>query len=113
MTCGYDAENQLLPIAYALVDEESFPTWGWFMRWLRIEVIGNKFMCIVSDRHIGIKKYSKIHMVVGTRKATSAFTDCVHSTSPRSSSTKLGQLPLEGPVTGDPVIDSAQRQETS
>ena len=26
------------------------------MRWLRIEVIGNKEMCVVSDRHMGIKK---------------------------------------------------------
>jgi len=56
IACGYDAENQLLPLAFALVGEESFQTWGWFMRWLRLEVIGNKFMCVVSDRHMGIKK---------------------------------------------------------
>jgi hypothetical protein len=56
MACGYDAENQLLPLAFALVEEERFETWGWFMRWLRFEVIGPKFMCVVSDRHMGIKK---------------------------------------------------------
>ena len=57
MACGYDAENQLFPLAFALVEEERFETWGWFMRWLRQEVIGfNRFMCVVSDRHMGIKK---------------------------------------------------------
>jgi len=57
MACGYDAENQLLPLAFALVEKESFQSWGWFMRWLRSEVIGfARFMCVVSDRHMGIKK---------------------------------------------------------
>ena len=57
IACGYDAENQLLPLAFALVEKESSQTWGWFMRWLRQEVIGfGRFMCVVSDRHKGIKK---------------------------------------------------------
>jgi len=57
MACGYDAENQLLPLAFALVEKENFDNWGWFMRWLRYEVIGlNRFMCVISDRHGGIKK---------------------------------------------------------
>ncbi|XP_078161847.1 uncharacterized protein LOC144557190 [Carex rostrata] len=60
IACGYDAENQLLPLAFGLVQEESFENWGWFMRWLRQEVIGfGRFMCVVSDRHLGIRKVFK------------------------------------------------------
>ena len=60
MACAYDAENQLLPLAFALVEKESFESWGWFMRWLRQEIIGfRKFMGVVLDRHKGIKKVFK------------------------------------------------------
>lgn len=56
MACMYDAENQLLPLAFAIVEKESADNWGFFMRWLRLEVIGNNsFFCVISDRHLGIK----------------------------------------------------------
>ncbi|TVU18456.1 hypothetical protein EJB05_34558, partial [Eragrostis curvula] len=56
IACGYDAENRLLPIAFAIVEKEDSDNWGWFMRWLRNEVIGvGKFMCVISDRHKAIK----------------------------------------------------------
>ena len=44
---GYDAENQLLPLAFGIVEKESLENWGWFMRWLRYEVIKDekKNMC--------------------------------------------------------------------
>jgi hypothetical protein len=33
MVCGYDAEQQLLPLAFAVVaGEESVANWGWFMQ---------------------------------------------------------------------------------
>ncbi|XP_078157435.1 uncharacterized protein LOC144553210 [Carex rostrata] len=54
---GYDAENQLIPLAFGLVENEDFENWGWFMKWVREFVIGrNRYMCVVSDRHKGIKK---------------------------------------------------------
>ncbi len=40
IACGYDANNQLLPLAFAIVEKEDSANWGWFMRWLRSEVIG-------------------------------------------------------------------------
>lgn len=55
MACGYDAENQLIPLAFALVEKEDLENWGWFMNWLRREVIGPGKMCVLSDRHKGIK----------------------------------------------------------
>ncbi|BAT03054.1 Os07g0661150 [Oryza sativa Japonica Group] len=48
IACGYDAENRLLPLAFAIVEKEDSDNWGWFMRWLRKEVIGfGNFMCVV------------------------------------------------------------------
>ena len=56
VACGYDAENQLLPLAFAIVEKEHSDTWGFFMRWLRLEVIGDgRFFCVISDRHLAIK----------------------------------------------------------
>ncbi|XP_078151905.1 uncharacterized protein LOC144547193 [Carex rostrata] len=56
MACGYNAENQLLPLAFAIVQKENEDNWGWFLHWLRINVIGvNIFVCVISDQHKGIK----------------------------------------------------------
>ena len=56
IACGYDANNQLIPLAFAIVEKEDSTNWGWFMRWLRKEVIGyGKFMCVISDWHKAIK----------------------------------------------------------
>jgi hypothetical protein len=56
IACGYDAENKLLPLAFAIVEKEDSDNWEWFMRWLRKEVIGfGKFVCVISDRHKAIK----------------------------------------------------------
>ena len=55
MACGYDAENQLIPLAFGLVKKENLKNWGWFMYFLRQEVVGPNRFCIISDRHKGIK----------------------------------------------------------
>jgi MULE transposase domain len=55
---GYDADNQLLPFAFGLIEKENISNWGWFMRWLRREVIGDgnkRKICVISDRHAAIK----------------------------------------------------------
>jgi len=53
---GYDAENQLMPLAFGLAEVENIENWGWFMRWLRREIVGNnKKICVISDRHAAIK----------------------------------------------------------
>jgi hypothetical protein len=41
MACDYDAEQQLLSLAFVVVaSEESVANLGWFMQWLRKEVVG-------------------------------------------------------------------------
>ncbi|XP_050284487.1 uncharacterized protein LOC126724166 [Quercus robur] len=53
-----DANQKVLPIAFAVVDKESGASWGWFLECLRTSierVIENKDICIISDRHKGIK----------------------------------------------------------
>jgi hypothetical protein len=56
MTRGYDAEQQLLPIVFAVVaDEKNVANRGWFMYWLRKEVIGLDKIIVISDQHLGIR----------------------------------------------------------
>jgi hypothetical protein len=31
MAYGYDAENQLIPLTFALIEKENIENWGWFM----------------------------------------------------------------------------------
>ncbi|KAJ1702457.1 hypothetical protein LUZ63_002236 [Rhynchospora breviuscula] len=58
--CGYDPEQQLLPLAFALVRTENEQCWGWFMNFLRRQVIGEgRKFCVVSDRHWGIRNAFK------------------------------------------------------
>jgi MULE transposase domain len=56
MACGYDAEQQLLPFAFAVVtDEKSVANWGWFMQWLRKEVVSPGKITVISDQHLSIR----------------------------------------------------------
>ncbi|KAL3502551.1 hypothetical protein ACH5RR_037000 [Cinchona calisaya] len=50
-----DANNQILLVAYAIVDEEIIQSRGWFMEQLRHHVVRDlETVCIISDRHRGI-----------------------------------------------------------
>jgi MULE transposase domain len=56
MACGYDAENKLIPLAFGIVEAKNMNNWGWFMRWVRNEVIQfNMKIYVIFDRHRGIK----------------------------------------------------------
>jgi MULE transposase domain len=57
MICGYDAEQQLLPLAFAVVaGKESMTNWGWFMQWLRKEVVSPSKITVILDQHLGIRR---------------------------------------------------------
>ena len=53
-----DANNKVFPLAFAIMDCELGSSWGWFLECLRDtigDVIPAEGICIISDRHIGIK----------------------------------------------------------
>ncbi|XP_075095112.1 uncharacterized protein LOC142173424 [Nicotiana tabacum] len=55
-----DAEGQILPLAYAIVDSENDALWEWFFVQF-IETYGQREgMCIVSDKHDGIWRATSI-----------------------------------------------------
>ncbi|KAK4408145.1 hypothetical protein Sango_0395500 [Sesamum angolense] len=52
-----DGNQQVLPLAFAIVDEETYPSWKWFLQQLSRHVIrGRPRMCLISDRHSGLIK---------------------------------------------------------
>ncbi|KAL0376571.1 UNVERIFIED_CONTAM: hypothetical protein Scaly_0774700 [Sesamum calycinum] len=52
-----DGNQQVLPLAFAVVDEETYPSWEWFLQQLSRHVIrGRRGMCLISDRHGGLIK---------------------------------------------------------
>ena len=52
---SYDTNNKLVPLAFALVEKENNESWGWFLRLVRIHVVGpGREVGVISDRHQGI-----------------------------------------------------------
>jgi hypothetical protein len=52
---GADPEDQLLPLAFAIVRKEDTASWSWFLRLVREVVIGpERDVCVISDRHADI-----------------------------------------------------------
>ncbi|XP_038721994.1 uncharacterized protein LOC120014144 [Tripterygium wilfordii] len=51
---GYDADNGLFSLCFAIVDEESADNWGWFIACIRSYVTDRRGICVLSDRHAGI-----------------------------------------------------------
>ncbi|KAL0299370.1 UNVERIFIED_CONTAM: hypothetical protein Sradi_6596800 [Sesamum radiatum] len=52
-----DGNQQVLHLAFAVVDEETYPSWKWFLQQLSRHVIrGRRGMCLISDRHGGLIK---------------------------------------------------------
>ncbi|KAL0463278.1 UNVERIFIED_CONTAM: hypothetical protein Slati_0215400 [Sesamum latifolium] len=51
-----DANQQILPIAFALVDEESVASWRWFLEMLAKHLMldDDDRICLISDRHSGL-----------------------------------------------------------
>ncbi|KAL9680794.1 hypothetical protein QQ045_012573 [Rhodiola kirilowii] len=51
---GLDANNDILPLGFALVESENTASWKWFMSCIREGVTQRVGLCVVSDRHAGI-----------------------------------------------------------
>ncbi|KAL2237473.1 UNVERIFIED_CONTAM: hypothetical protein Sindi_0939000 [Sesamum indicum] len=57
ITAAMDGNQQVLPLAFAIVDEESLLSWKWFLRQLNRHIIrGRRGICLISDRHAGITR---------------------------------------------------------
>ena len=55
MAIAADANNRLLPIAYALVESENKDSWLWFLSCVKMGVVKErKGVCIISDRNTGL-----------------------------------------------------------
>jgi hypothetical protein len=60
---GMTAENQLLPLAFALVEGENNESWKWFLGLVRKQVIGpDRQVCIISDHHCDLLNGGKDHL---------------------------------------------------
>ena len=58
VTMATDANNKVFPFTFAVVDCESGSSLRWFLQCLRdtiTHVIPNEDICIISDRHLGIR----------------------------------------------------------
>ncbi|KAL2243865.1 UNVERIFIED_CONTAM: hypothetical protein Sindi_0504500 [Sesamum indicum] len=57
IAAAMDGNQQVLPLAFAVVDEESLLSWKWFLRQLSRHIIrGRRGICLISDRHAGITR---------------------------------------------------------
>ncbi|XP_042038682.1 uncharacterized protein LOC121784581 [Salvia splendens] len=52
---GFDSNKKCLPVAFAIVDDETSESWNWFICLIKNHVaVRNRELCIISDRHNGI-----------------------------------------------------------
>jgi hypothetical protein len=60
---GMTVENQLLPLAFALVEGENNESWSWFLSLVKKEVFGpGRSICMISDHHSGLLNGDKEHL---------------------------------------------------
>ena len=54
MATAVDLEDQIVRMAFALAEGENNELWSWFMRLLRVQVLGpTDTICLILDRHAG------------------------------------------------------------
>jgi hypothetical protein len=50
-----DADNTLVPLAFGLVEKQNRDSWSWFLRLVRIHLVGpSREVGVISHRHHGI-----------------------------------------------------------
>ena len=60
---GRDANNQVYPIAWAVVDVENKPNWTWFIELLRdsVDLHDGRGLVVISDQHKVCFQYSILY----------------------------------------------------
>jgi hypothetical protein len=57
------AKNQLLLLAFALVESENNESWKWFLGLVQKQVLGpDRQVCMISDHHRGLLNGAKDHI---------------------------------------------------
>ena len=52
-----DGNDQILPVAYAIVESENFASWLWFLINLKLSIVKDiPNVCRISDRNVGLLK---------------------------------------------------------
>ena len=52
---GIDCNKQILPIAFAFVENENLDNWYWFLERVKVHVVAARpDVCLISDRHAGL-----------------------------------------------------------
>ena len=52
---GVDCIKQVVPIAFAFVENENTESWYWFLERVKIHVVAARpDVCLISDRHAGL-----------------------------------------------------------
>ncbi|WVZ59309.1 hypothetical protein U9M48_009466, partial [Paspalum notatum var. saurae] len=52
---GVDGNNQVLPVAFAFVENENADSWYWFLERVKANAVSSRSnVCLISDRHYGI-----------------------------------------------------------
>jgi transposase-like protein len=60
---GIDANRQLVPLAFAIMEKENNDSWGLFLHLVQRVVVGpGHEICVISDRHAGI--LNVVHEVI-------------------------------------------------
>jgi hypothetical protein len=60
---GKTTENQLSPLAFALVEGENNESWSWFLGLVRKQVLGlDRQVCMILDHHRGLLNRAKEHL---------------------------------------------------
>ena len=63
MAVAVDPDRQLVPLAFALTEGENNDSWSWFMKLVRLYVLGpSRQVCMIFDRHHGLLNCVKEHM---------------------------------------------------
>lgn len=63
MAVVVDPKDQIVPMAFALAEGENNESWSWFMRLLRVQVLGpSRTVCLISYHHPGILNAAGEHI---------------------------------------------------
>ena len=50
-----DCNNQIVPLAFAFVENENLDSWYWFLERVKVHIVAARpDVCLISDRHAGL-----------------------------------------------------------